>query len=229
MSTSLNSLGSNSGGYLDRNQLSVFRTEICKAKAATSFCVLKENCCDSHCLSWHRRNPFLYPYRPLLCPNTRFWTEAKRMKVRTWCKRGRLCLFAHTKEEQMYHPLVYKTQVCRDYPRCDKPYCPFAHGLHELRDPEQIDIPLLQGPEIVEDHVAQIIGEDRILNEFLKAAKDREQLLSAAKNIPATAPSTAENAGVVLLDNDKIAVGVGGHCLSPFGILAIELETLSIN
>lgn len=107
-------------------QLSLFRTELCRQKTSSSNCPLRENCPNSHCLSWHRRNPLSYPYRSMLCPNTKFWTEAKRMKVKTWCKRGRSCLFAHTKEEQMYHPTVYKTQVCRDWPGCSKPFCPFG-------------------------------------------------------------------------------------------------------
>jgi len=59
-------------------------------------------------------------------------------------------MFAHTKEEQMYHPLVYKTQLCRDWPKCNKHFCPFSHGLSELRNPDGLDFRCLQGPELLE-------------------------------------------------------------------------------
>lgn len=180
-------------GGLSLYELSQFRTEICSFKAAGGAgCALRENCVDSHCLSWHRRNPFQVFYRPMLCPNTKFWTtEEKRMKVKTWCKRGRHCLFSHTKEEQMYHPLIYKTQICRDYPNhCSKPYCPFAHGLAQLKNPDVNPLQLVQGPEVIE-HCDQSAGangranarlehvtspDDRIHLEFSKMAKEREQV-----------------------------------------------------
>eukprot|EP01053_Blabericola_migrator_P005177 Blabericola_migrator_1__5176@NODE_266_length_10604_cov_114_195881_g222_i0_p6_GENE_NODE_266_length_10604_cov_114_195881_g222_i0NODE_266_length_10604_cov_114_195881_g222_i0_p6_ORF_typecomplete_len350_score40_98zfCCCH/PF00642_24/0_013zfCCCH/PF00642_24/1_1zfCCCH/PF00642_24/41zfCCCH_2/PF14608_6/13zfCCCH_2/PF14608_6/4_1zfCCCH_2/PF14608_6/0_14zfCCCH_3/PF15663_5/2_1zfCCCH_3/PF15663_5/0_063_NODE_266_length_10604_cov_114_195881_g222_i087089757 len=155
-------------------QLSLFRTELCRLKAGTSYCSLGERCQYSHCLSWHRRNPFLFPYRPLLCPNTRFWTESKRMKVKTWCRRGRHCMFAHTKEEQMYHPLVYKTQVCRDWPGCNKPFCPFAHGLCELRDPDSFPIGSMEGPEMVEESIRDLVGEDKIRQDFDRKCREKE-------------------------------------------------------
>jgi len=72
------------------------------------------------------------------------------MRVTNHCHRGRMCMFAHTKEEQMYHPLVYKTQLCRDWPKCNKHFCPFSHGLSELRNPDGLDFRCLQGPELLE-------------------------------------------------------------------------------
>eukprot|EP01055_Gregarina_sp_Pseudo9_P005736 Gregarina_sp_Pseudo_9__5735@NODE_837_length_2146_cov_156_884670_g785_i0_p1_GENE_NODE_837_length_2146_cov_156_884670_g785_i0NODE_837_length_2146_cov_156_884670_g785_i0_p1_ORF_typecomplete_len365_score29_22zfCCCH/PF00642_24/0_014zfCCCH/PF00642_24/1_1zfCCCH/PF00642_24/43zfCCCH_3/PF15663_5/2_2zfCCCH_3/PF15663_5/0_011zfCCCH_2/PF14608_6/14zfCCCH_2/PF14608_6/4_4zfCCCH_2/PF14608_6/0_14DUF3363/PF11843_8/0_089_NODE_837_length_2146_cov_156_884670_g785_i09832077 len=164
-------------------QLSLFRTELCRLKAGTSYCSLGERCQYSHCLSWHRRNPFLFPYRPLLCPNTRFWTESKRMKVKTWCRRGRHCMFAHTKEEQMYHPLVYKTQVCRDWPGCNKPFCPFAHGLSELRDPDSFPLGSMEGPEIVEESIRDLVGEDKIRQDFERKFREREMNEKVLRNL----------------------------------------------
>lgn len=161
-------------------ELSYFRTELCKLKANGGYCYEGERCSLSHCLSWHRRNPFTVSYRSLLCPNTRFWTnESQKMKVKTWCRRGRKCLFSHTKEEQMYHPMIYKTQICRDYPKCQKPYCPFAHGLAELREPELSTIAILEGPEIVDDSVRQFIVEDRVKLDFEKKAKEKESILKS--------------------------------------------------
>eukprot|EP01054_Gregarina_sp_Poly1_P009406 Gregarina_sp_Poly_1__9405@NODE_588_length_7367_cov_108_309726_g454_i0_p3_GENE_NODE_588_length_7367_cov_108_309726_g454_i0NODE_588_length_7367_cov_108_309726_g454_i0_p3_ORF_typecomplete_len371_score41_92zfCCCH/PF00642_24/0_014zfCCCH/PF00642_24/1_2zfCCCH/PF00642_24/40zfCCCH_3/PF15663_5/2_2zfCCCH_3/PF15663_5/0_015zfCCCH_2/PF14608_6/14zfCCCH_2/PF14608_6/4_5zfCCCH_2/PF14608_6/0_15TFIIA/PF03153_13/0_12DUF3363/PF11843_8/0_29Torus/PF16131_5/24Torus/PF16131_5/18Torus/PF16131_5/8_1e03_NODE_588_length_7367 len=167
-------------------QLSLFRTELCRLKAGTSYCSLGERCQYSHCLSWHRRNPFLFPYRPLLCPNTRFWTESKRMKVKTWCRRGRHCMFAHTKEEQMYHPLVYKTQVCRDWPGCNKPFCPFAHGLSELRDPDSFPLGSMEGPEIVEESIRDLVGEDKIRQDFERKFREREVNEKVLRNLKET-------------------------------------------
>jgi len=72
------------------------------------------------------------------------------MRVTNHCHRGRMCMFSHTKEEQMYHPLVYKTQLCRDWPSCNKHFCPFSHGLCELRNPDSLDFRCIQGPELLE-------------------------------------------------------------------------------
>ncbi|KAJ1609242.1 CCCH RNA binding domains-containing protein [Cryptosporidium canis] len=135
---------------MSMTELSRFRTRICERKALHGVCELDERCPFSHCLSWHRRNPYEYAYRPNLCPNVVFQNENKKMRVKNYCQRGRMCMFSHTKEEQMYHVLVYKTQLCREYPLCTKHYCPFAHGLDELRNPETIDFNPVQGPEVIE-------------------------------------------------------------------------------
>lgn len=58
------------------------------------------------------------------------------MKVTNQCKTGRRCEFAHTKEEQMYHPVIYKTKICREWPNCTKYFCPFAHGVDDIRKPD---------------------------------------------------------------------------------------------
>lgn len=39
----------------------------------------------------------------------------------------------------MYHPFVYKTQLCRDHPKCEKAYCPFAHDLEDMRRSQSIE------------------------------------------------------------------------------------------
>jgi hypothetical protein len=53
------------------------------------------------------------------------------------------CRYAHNEIELMYHPHVFKTQLCHSIafgPCLKKHYCPFAHGPEELRqgkfDPE---------------------------------------------------------------------------------------------
>jgi len=53
------------------------------------------------------------------------------------------CRYAHNEIELMYHPHIFKTQLCHSIafgPCLKKHYCPFAHGPEELRqgkfDPE---------------------------------------------------------------------------------------------
>lgn len=54
------------------------------------------------------------------------------------CSNKRRCIYAHTKEEQLYHPIAYKTRMCAAYPRCYRSLCPFAHGDAELRNKDVI-------------------------------------------------------------------------------------------
>lgn len=140
---------------MNDKQLAKFRTQICPRKSNHGSCWLEERCPFSHCLSWHRRNPMITGYRPSLCPNVMFCIGPNRkMRVKNHCHRGRLCLFSHTKEEQMYHPLVYKSQLCRDWPECTKHFCPFAHGTSELRSGQDINFALAEGPEKPEEAMA---------------------------------------------------------------------------
>ena len=65
-----------------------------------------------------RRNPFVVCYDPELC---------------TGCSEDG-CLLAHNKIEIMYHPLNYKTSLCKNYLRCPRgDVCAFAHGEDDLR------------------------------------------------------------------------------------------------
>lgn len=59
--------------------------------------------------------------------------EGEGFNVLNRCEMKRNCQYSHTKEEQLYHPYVYKTQLCRKFPMCYKKFCPFAHGMNELR------------------------------------------------------------------------------------------------
>lgn len=111
---------------MTRDELLRFRTKKCPRKSSKGVCELEERCPFSHCLSWNRRHPIDSVYRPTLCPDVHFRMVEGKMRVRNFCRRGRVCSYCHTKEEQMYHPLVYKTQLCRDWPQCSKAYCPFG-------------------------------------------------------------------------------------------------------
>ena len=46
--------------------------------------------------------------------------------------------------ESWLHPSRYRTQLCKDHEKCDRPVCFFAHSLEELRTPENSFVP---GPE----------------------------------------------------------------------------------
>ena len=55
------------------------------------------------------------------------------MTLQRKCTRGRSCSYAHSKEEELYHPDIYKTRICTTYPNCKRFFCPFAHEKTELR------------------------------------------------------------------------------------------------
>lgn len=126
-------------------------------------CGFRVRCQYSHDLRWTRRPPWKYTYSPELCRDLVFVTDGRgRTIAKSNCKQKRNCRFAHTKEEQMYHPHVYKTvrlvgsglhsfqesrkhrvalisplqMICRQYKEngwCERYYCPFAHNESELR------------------------------------------------------------------------------------------------
>lgn len=72
---------------------------------------------------------------PHLCPGIEFRRSNSKMSLIRHCTRGRSCTFAHSKEEELYHPLMYKTKICTVFPNCDRHYCPFAHSVDEIRHP----------------------------------------------------------------------------------------------
>ena len=48
------------------------------------------------------------------------------------CKSGDKCLYAHTQNEIVYHPLVYRTIKCEDKD-CLKDFCPSYHNTSDCR------------------------------------------------------------------------------------------------
>jgi len=112
-------------------ELSVFRTTRCPFKNACDNNKTPTRCWATHASDgsnrWLRRNPWLFPYKHLICPVVRKEKDCNDGKPK-WhaCPKGRNCNLAHSIEEQMYHPFVYKTTNCV-HKNCDKPYCPFIH------------------------------------------------------------------------------------------------------
>lgn len=71
-----------------------------------------------------RRDPRVYRYSALPCP------DVKRSGK---CARGDACSLAHGVFECWLHPSRYRTQPCKDGPRCPRKVCFFAHSSEQLR------------------------------------------------------------------------------------------------
>jgi len=116
-------------------ELSVFRTTRCPLKTCCENTKVPTRCWATHASDgsnrWLRRNPWVYAYKHLLCPHVRpkhgskDGTDGKSSKWSS-CQKGRQCGLAHSIEEQMYHPFVYKTSNCVNKD-CERPFCPFLH------------------------------------------------------------------------------------------------------
>lgn len=122
---------------LDDENLFKFRTKICERYVKQGRCDFADKCQYSHDLRWTRRPPWKYTYSPELCADMEFRKDTRgRTIVKSNCQKHRNCRFSHTKEEQMYHPKIYKTLCCNQFMKdgwCERYYCPFAHGETELR------------------------------------------------------------------------------------------------
>ncbi|PFH36774.1 zinc finger (CCCH type) motif-containing protein [Besnoitia besnoiti] len=130
---------------LDDENLYKFRTKICERYVKQGRCEFADKCQYSHDLRWTRRPPWKYNYCPELCHDLQFVKDGRgRTIAKSTCKQKRNCKFAHTKEEQVYHPKMYKTIMCNQFQNnawCDRYYCPFAHTLSELRPADLFDKP----------------------------------------------------------------------------------------
>lgn len=72
-----------------------------------------------------RRDPRQVKYLPVPCPDYK----------RGICLRGDGCPYSHGVYECWLHPAKYKTQLCKEGPRCSRPVCFFAHTVPDLRQP----------------------------------------------------------------------------------------------
>jgi hypothetical protein len=82
---------------------------------------------------WRRRSPSKHNYEPILCEHVIIWTSSVtgKRQVSINCHTGKTCRFAHSREEVLFHPSVYKTFMC-ETPACPRFYGAFAHHLSEL-------------------------------------------------------------------------------------------------
>jgi len=133
--------------------LNIFRTKPCQRLASAGVCGWRSQCQFSHCLEWPRRQPRRYNYSPDLCPNVIAieGPDGGVERVQNNCTAGLRCPYAHSKEEVLFHPHMFKTKLCEEHTnntgnnqsqrqtrnskknRCHRYYCPFAHGQDELR------------------------------------------------------------------------------------------------
>lgn len=136
-----------------------FRSKPCQRLLRSGICEWHSQCQFSHDPEWPRRPPNKHNYSPVICPNLRpvVINDTGEVKLENHCPAGLACAFAHTKDEVLYHPSLFKTTMCEEHrllmtdvrgarrsknrPRCHRYYCPFAHGKQELRSspmaPEQ--------------------------------------------------------------------------------------------
>lgn len=131
--------------------LAVFRTKVCEQHRKGN-CHDSDRCPHSHCQTWQRRNPTQYTYSSKLCPEIEFVKKGNRMTLVRRCSRGRGCTFAHSKEEELYHPSMYKTKMCNSHPNCTRYFCPFAHHWGELRKPLGA-VTNVQSPALHDQHL----------------------------------------------------------------------------
>eukprot|EP00916_Digyalum_oweni_P024264 GHVL01040100.1.p1 GENE.GHVL01040100.1~~GHVL01040100.1.p1 ORF type:complete len:712 (-),score=149.47 GHVL01040100.1:23-2158(-) len=137
--------------YLSNDDdLNKFRTKLCERYVSEKQCHFRDRCQYSHDQCFQRRNPTRLHYSPVLCPllnivKTKYGNKIDRSK----CFKNRECPYAHNREEQVYHPLIYKTVLCNDFIQkgsCPRFYCPFAHASEELRP---INLPHGVSPELI--------------------------------------------------------------------------------
>lgn len=135
-----------------------FRSKPCQRLMQSGICEWHSQCQFSHDTEWPRRPPNKHGYSPALCPHIRpIMSAGGGVNLENNCPAGPACRFAHTKDEVLYHPHIFKTSLCEEHrtltsdqrsarrskhrPRCHRYYCPFAHGKQELRtsplSPEQ--------------------------------------------------------------------------------------------
>lgn len=142
---------------LTKEELNNFRTLLCNDHI-NSKCPDPESCFNSHCTAWQRRNPTKYKYSSTICPDIDFSRKGAkgRMSLNCRCRKGKYCEFAHTKEEELYHPDAYKTKKCNAFPNCKRFYCPFIH------DCEASSLNSAKNNLKSEDKITHVIPKDEI-------------------------------------------------------------------
>lgn len=146
---------------LTKDQLNNFRTVLCNDHL-NSNCMDPETCFNSHCTAWQRRNPTKYKYSSLICPDIDFSRKGAkgRMSLNCRCRKGKYCEFAHTKEEELYHPDNYKTRKCNAFPKCKRFYCPFIHNENNLKENiENNIVPITSKNEKNENRMMEIFNQ----------------------------------------------------------------------
>jgi len=135
--------------WRNAQSLNIFRTKPCQRLAQDGICGWKSQCQYSHCIDWPRRQPLKHAYSPMMCPNVRMSLLGENGNGSSVldkpCPAGLRCPMAHSKEEVLFHPDIFKTTLCEENDgsqrtsragkrhSCHRYYCPLAHGSQELR------------------------------------------------------------------------------------------------
>lgn len=134
--------------WRNEQMLNIFRTKPCQRLAKDGLCGWRSQCQFSHCLDWPRRHPRRHNYTPDVCPHLHTVINDGTMYFENRCTEGLRCPRAHSKEEVLFHPHIFKTVLCEEHgnatrssrhsrsgkrTKCHRYYCPFAHGNEELQ------------------------------------------------------------------------------------------------
>ncbi|KYK70643.1 putative zinc finger protein [Toxoplasma gondii TgCatPRC2] len=153
---------------LTEDDLLRFRTKACLRLAQGSCSFGLDRCQYCHSSVWTRRPPFfsvvahqqrnssddrhqctgaLLRYLPVACSNL---VVSNGNITAVLCHRGQNCPFAHSRDEIVYHPLLYKTEECDDHEtsRCAVYYCWKAHGTKERRKPPKLRLGVVKGVDV---------------------------------------------------------------------------------
>jgi len=139
--------------WRDDQKLDIFKTKPCQRLLADGTCKWRSRCQYSHCPDWPRRQPRKYRYSPEICPQVQIVQDESGVEQAKNLCIDKKCTKAHSKEEVLFHPLIFKTTMCDEYmqnigmkkgqgakrSRCHRFYCPFAHGNSELRTSSMAD------------------------------------------------------------------------------------------
>lgn len=116
-----------------------YKTELCPFNKEHN----KATCVYAHNWQDFRRKPNLFSYdSSIMCKNWR--PEEFIAKYHQGCKNMASCLHSHGWKEQEYHPLVYKTQHCKEEVKennfCSRGFeCPFYHSNLDKKEPENLN------------------------------------------------------------------------------------------
>ena len=110
------------GKAMDEAKLQKYRTVLCQRMLRSGTCRYGLQCDFAHDKLELRRNLQQHWYYGQKC-------------TKESCEDNE-CRYAHNDMELLYHPHIFKTQLCHSIafgPCLKKHYCPFAHGPEELR------------------------------------------------------------------------------------------------
>ncbi|KAL8269818.1 hypothetical protein Esti_006232 [Eimeria stiedai] len=189
----------------ERSDLERFRTKCCSHSSQQQQQQQQQHqqqcgfgaarCNYSHNTHWTRRcpvylkEPSALRYLPYLCSNVLLGPRETIQD--NWCPYGAFCPFAHSKEELVYHPLVYKLKPCaaHRYGRCKAFYCWKAHGPLDIRIPRAYTIPAKRNVPL--PHVPGVTVVHS-LAAAMAAAAEAAVAAAAAAPAAASAPEAAQ-------------------------------------